>query len=280
MNIRRYLTAAVTLWFAALPWGLLGETEQLPPSPLKAASISQQTITLANGEWPPYQSQHLKHYGVASHIATEAFKRMGITVEYDFLPWARAYVYAQQGRVSGSLIYTHSPQREKSFYFSDPLFQAQVVFFHRADTDLQWRSVADLKQLRIGVTAGSNYGEVFNKAVQLGELSVQSVHKDELNFYKLLGGRIDIFPINIDVGMAMSEALLTPAERDRLTYHPRPVFVAPLHVIMGRAVKENAELIQIFNQGLKALRDEGRYDLFVRQSRAGLYKQEPIASSP
>ena len=269
--MKTFLFAGVTLLLAALP-----------SHPLFASSPSHsfETITLANGEWPPYQSQHLKHYGVASHIATEAFKAMGIKVEYSFLPWARAFVYSQQGRMHGTLVFTRTPEREKSFYYSDPIFYSQVVFFHRTDAPLQWRSVGDLRELQIGVTVGSNYGEEFNQALHNGELNVQKVNRDELNFYKLLAGRIDIFPINLDVGLAMTEKFLTTQERNRLTYHPQPVYSSSLHLILGKTRAENARLIQIFNQGLHSLQNDGRYDHYISQSRAGLYKQEPLAEAP
>ena len=47
-------------------------------------------ITLANGEWAPYLSENLKHYGYISRIVKEAFEEEGYEVEYVFLPWKRS----------------------------------------------------------------------------------------------------------------------------------------------------------------------------------------------
>ncbi|MBF0233705.1 MAG: hypothetical protein HQK65_11810 [Desulfamplus sp.] len=67
-------------------------------------SFAKEIIRLTNGEWPPYLHKELKYYGVASRIVTEAFALEGITVEYDFFPWGRAYEYAKSGEWNGSLI--------------------------------------------------------------------------------------------------------------------------------------------------------------------------------
>ena len=35
--------------------------------------FAEQTVSLTNGEFPPYLSENLKYYGVASRIIAEAF---------------------------------------------------------------------------------------------------------------------------------------------------------------------------------------------------------------
>lgn len=73
---------------------------------------AQESIRLTNGEWPPYLSKDLKHYGVASRIVTEAFDLEGIKVEYGFFPWERALELAKHGDWDGSLVWFHTPKRE------------------------------------------------------------------------------------------------------------------------------------------------------------------------
>ena len=53
-------------------------------------AVAEETIRITNGEWPPYMSKKLKHYGLASRITTEAFASQGVKVEYGFFPWARS----------------------------------------------------------------------------------------------------------------------------------------------------------------------------------------------
>ncbi len=52
-------------------------------------SHAETTIRLTNGEWEPCMGEHCPHYGLSSHIVTEAFKLVGINVKWSFFPWKR-----------------------------------------------------------------------------------------------------------------------------------------------------------------------------------------------
>ena len=43
-------------------------------------SFAEETIRIAIGEWPPYTSKELKHYGVVSRIVAETFALEGVKV--------------------------------------------------------------------------------------------------------------------------------------------------------------------------------------------------------
>ena len=85
-----------------LEWILIGFLSLIFSSSLSA----NETIRIANGEWPPYLSKELKHYGVASRIVAEAFALEGVKVKYGFFPWGRAYAVVQRGEWDGSVIWT------------------------------------------------------------------------------------------------------------------------------------------------------------------------------
>jgi polar amino acid transport system substrate-binding protein len=66
----------------------------------------------------------LPYFGLASRVVTEAFAAEGVTVEYGYFPWARSFMLAQTGEWDGTLIWTKSAEREKDFYYSEPLFDS------------------------------------------------------------------------------------------------------------------------------------------------------------
>jgi len=41
---------------------------------LSNIGLAEKTICIATGEWPPFVSKDLKHYGVVNHIIAEAFR--------------------------------------------------------------------------------------------------------------------------------------------------------------------------------------------------------------
>ncbi len=125
----------------------------------------QHTIRLTNGEWSPYLSKHLPHYGYMSHIVTEAFALEGITVEYGWYPWARAFDYAKDGDWDGSIAWSKSSEREKVVLFSEIAIAAtREMFFSRKDDQFDWQTLADLEGLRVGGVIGYVHLELLEAA--------------------------------------------------------------------------------------------------------------------
>lgn len=231
-------------------------------------TFSQETIHIGIGEMPPYASEHLEHYGFFCHIITEIFAKENITVKYEIVPWKRAIVMSERGKMHGTPGWYSTPEREKIFYVSDPLVDDTQSFFHLKAYKFDWNTIEDLKGTRIGATLGYNYGEAFAKAEKEGKIYVERIAEDERNFRKLLKKRIDIFPMNTFTGYSMLKRMFKPETISLFTHHPKPVRVATLHLLLSRNIPINKELVRIFNKGLKALRESGRYDvLFMKHCK-------------
>lgn len=84
----------------------------------------------ATEEYPPYTSEKLKHYGIDSHIVSEAFRIEGIDVEYQFFSGARSYAMAKEGSVDGTLPWALRAERKQFFWYSDPVIQVDHEQFY------------------------------------------------------------------------------------------------------------------------------------------------------
>lgn len=230
-------------------------------------------VRITNGEWPPYMSENLKHYGLASHIVTQAFAAEGVTVEYGFFPWKRSFVLAKDGKWDGSAVWSKTADREPHFVFSEPVIQDMTVFFHRKDVSFDWKSWDDLKGLKIGGTMEYNYGPEFKAAEKAGTFKVEYVANDETNFKKLLGGRIQIFVCNIEVGYSILNKMYDKATVNLVTNHPKAVKKDTLGLILSKKYPKHAEMMAKFNSGLAKLRAEGNLDQWLEESRRGDYKK-------
>ncbi len=238
------------------------------------AADTDRTVRLTNGEWPPYTSEKLKHGGVFTHLVTEAFKHSGYRTEYEYHPWNRSYQIAQQGQADGSLTWAPTPEREADFIFSDPVTLNKKVIFHLRSFEFDWKTIQDLEGLRIGATDKYTYGNEFDLAAKSGQLTVEYVSADELNIRKLLAGRIQIFPMEIEVGYALLDRELESSQTRLITNHPRPIQITPICVAISRKIdKHRAQsLIEALNKGLEHLRSSGRYEQLMWDSRSGKYK--------
>lgn len=226
-------------------------------------------LTLTNGEWRPYLSEQLPHYGVLSRIVSEAFALEGVTVHYVFRPWPRALAEARNGPAHGSVVWSKgSPgsARNRDFYFSDEVYEDKSVFFHRKDFPFHWTSLPDLVNYRIGGVAGYEYS--FEK---LPGIRIDRAPNDELSMRKLLAGRFDVFPSTLDVGMYILRTHFSAEDAARITYNPGSYRATHYHLILPRARARSSYYLALFNKGLKRLKASGRYDEYLADLNAGKY---------
>ncbi|WP_250657066.1 substrate-binding periplasmic protein [Alkalimarinus coralli] len=229
---------------------------------------SAEKITLANGEWAPYLSEDLKHYGYMSHIVSEAFAEEGIEVDYVFLPWKRGFEDAKEGKYQGSLIWGYNEDRAKHFLYSDTVADLGTSLFHQKGKTIEWSELSDLKNYRIGGVIGYAYG--VEELEKQGVLKIDRIGKDVGNYKKLAAGRLDIVLEDTEVG---HETINRLGMADKLTAHPKTLQSRKYSVIISKKTPGAQALIDAFNRGLKKLKDDGRYQQFLEASRRGEYKQ-------
>ena len=163
---------------------------------------SRNSIRLTNGEWQPYLSKDVPHFGIASHIITEAFALVGVEVEFGFFPWARSMKLAKEGTWDGSAVWGDSEERRRDFYFSEEVVPSTWVFFHLAGTDFDWSDYGDLQDLKVGGTVEYFYSDDFEAAEAAGVFRTIRGRSDEVGLQNLLKGRIDVFPGDVMVTYA------------------------------------------------------------------------------
>lgn len=229
-----------------------------------------ESVRLTNGEWPPYLGEQLPHKGVASRIVAEAFALEGMTVDWEFHPWARSLQLAERGKRDGSAVWLHSAERESKFFISDPVVESGYYLFHRKNYAFDWRQVADLRGRRLAGTRGYDYGEAFEQAEASGELRVNRVTSDETAFRQLLAGRVDLFPMDKVAGFDLLHQHFSAAERAQLSYHPQPLRSDSLHLLLSRQVAGNAERIERFNRGLQRLQESGKVAQYLMEMQQSL----------
>jgi polar amino acid transport system substrate-binding protein len=161
-------------------------------------------------------------------------------------------------------VWQPTDERRHAFDFSEPVIDSGTVFFHRRDMPFRWRQIDDLKRYRIGVTNGYFYGNAFGEAVRRGELRVEVVASDELNFRKLQQGRIDLFPSNRTAGMALLDRLFAAEQARQIVADLHMLNSQPLGLMLNRMNPENARLMEDFNRGLRKLRASGELDRMLR----------------
>lgn len=234
--------------------------------------FAETTIRITSGEWEPFLSEYSPHYGVNSHVVSEAFRLEGIDVRWEFFPWKRAYQMAKKGKNwDASATWWVTGDTRRAFLVSEPVGKTSLVFFHLKSYKFDWESIDDLKGLFIGGTLEYDYGKDFMAAMEEKRISVEFVPKDELNFRKLLKGRIVVFPNDLTVGYAQIRNTFPPDQVKLFTHHTKKIEHRTLHLIISRNCKNGEFFLDRFNSGLKKLKESGRFDQMFRELAEGKY---------
>jgi polar amino acid transport system substrate-binding protein len=228
-------------------------------------SLAQETIRLTNGEWPPYTSQQQKYQGPISRVIKEAFALEGIKVEYGFFPWARSFALSEQGKWDGSIVWYFNQERARAHFYSDPILDVETYFFHLKSTSFDWQSIEDLYDVNLGSLISTFNTDEFEQAEKAGKLHVEWAPNYRILFKKLSAGRISAVPLELDVGYSVMRKELTAEEFNNITYHPKPLKTAPLHVIFSKKAKNSQKMRRAFNKGLKKLKASGKYDEYFAE---------------
>ena len=238
-------------------------------------SIGAETVHISTGEFAPWSSKSLKHNGFTSHVIKEAFALSGHDVDFTYYPWKRAFDSAKDGKKFQATSYWYpSDERTKEFYYSDPIQVDKTVFFHLKSNPLaDWKMLDDLKGKRIGATAGFTYTKEFWDAAKSKQLDVQEASSDELNFKKLLKGRVDLVPSDPLVGQKILLESFGSDVADTVTFNPKPLVAPTGHLLISKQLANGEELLDAFNRGLAELRSSGRYAQFQADLIAGKYDQ-------
>ena len=237
------------------------------------SASAEKSITIATLEYAPFTGKNLKFNGFVNHVIAEAFKRRSYAVKFAYLPWKRAVTETKNGQYPALSYVYLTKDREKEFYLSDPISDEKIVFFHLKSNPIQdWEILEDLKNYKIGATRGYTYTREFWQAVESKQLKVEIADSDKQNYKKLLAGRIDLFPSGLANGYSFLRKEFPLSNFRLITYHPKPLSETTGHLAFSRSTKDSKNTLQLFNQGLAKLKQEGLYDKFVRNLLDGKYQ--------
>lgn len=237
-----------------------------------------ETVHLSTFEYPPEHSKFLPHQGVVSHIIELAFAQGDIKVKWSYYPVTRAFMMAKSGRLDATASYGYSKERIDGMYMSDSIISSATYFYHLKSIDFNWYDIKDLAGLRVGITSKLNYGEIFNNAVKDNIFTVDSAQHDDLNFKKLLAGRIDIFPMTSGIAEYLLRTRFPKGTLEKITYNKKPIRLYDSFIFFPKSLPNSAALLASFNQGLQELQQSGQYQQILFNYDNGYYST-PIVNN-
>ncbi|MBE9608587.1 substrate-binding periplasmic protein [Chitinilyticum piscinae] len=232
-----------------------------------------QSITLTLQEYPPFMGKDLPYQGLLTRVVVAAFAQQHIAVKLESVPNNRAIEAPRRGLYDGSFGWARSPEREKDLFYTESVMALRMVFCQRKGESYPWQTLEELAPYRIGATSGNYYSDDFTNLQKSGVLQVDFAGSDVANLRKLLGKRIDLFPIDAEVGPYLMATNLAPEETTQLSCQDKAYWTAPLHVVISRQRQDGGQLVQQFNTGLAKLKQSGEFARMLDETRRQINQQ-------
>ncbi|MCF5721646.1 substrate-binding periplasmic protein [Pseudomonas syringae] len=163
-------------------------------------------LRIVTEPWAPYvYEEQGAMRGLDYETTVAVFQRLGVEVQWQFLPWKRCLAMLDQGHADGALDIFHSHDRDALLlYPSEPLSEVQFVLFYANDRPHKAQTLDDLRGLTVGISPGYLYGTPFSDSTLFNREAAPS---HEANFGKLLLGRIDLVITDRRVGQHVIKAM-------------------------------------------------------------------------
>lgn len=214
-------------------------------------------LRIATLEYPPYiQQSGNEPRGPAVELVRAAFARISQPVSIVIYPIARGQAKLLRGEVDAFFSIKDTPERRQRMLFPhEPLYSQTFVWFMRKETPLQFDGrLESLAFARIGIVDKTSYGARLDAAFKSGLFPhLDRVSDHEMNFRKLLSGRVDAVPCSLAVGRHYLKKL--HAEGRVIVSGPR-IDITFSYLAFSRQTDQTA-LAARFDTALRALRHDG-----------------------
>ena len=226
------------------------------PTIVSLANVaSARNISMVTVEWAPHYGADLPENGLTTALVKAAFKAAGHNAEVGFIPWKRALKEVREGLHDVVMGAYYNEDRARIYHMSDPIYSLDLVFIARPGLGIRnYDSLQDLKKYRIGISRGFANSEEFDSADYLDKHIATT---PTLNIRKLFRGRIDLAVMNYDLFRynANREGFCV----GNVEFLEPPLDTPYLHIMASREVGDGGEIINDFNNGLKAIKESGEY---------------------
>lgn len=233
-------------------------------------SALAEKLRIVTEPWAPYTMvENGQASGLDYDTTSIVFQRLGIDVQWQFLPWKRCLMMLEQGDADGVLdIFKISERDDLLLYPNEPLSDVNYVLFQANARPHPFNSLDDLKGLTVGVSPGYLYSPEFDRSTSFIREPAPS---HEANFGKLIRGRIDLLVTDRIVGEQMIDQLKL---RDQVSQLPTVLSKRQQYLALRRNAGMDL-LVQRFGAELKRFKSEPAYAQLVAR-----YTQQALATPP
>lgn len=222
-----------------------------------SANASAETITVgAEDDWAPYSSVvNGKAQGFAVDVVREAFAAVGVTVEFEVLPYARCLAKARAGKLIGCFDAVPNGMIAPHYLWHEhPLFTTHMNVYALAGAAEHDMTAARLEGKTVGVARDYEYGDEFDLDTKIVR---RVVDKNEQGFKMLQAGRIQYMAAEQRIADALFRRY--PQAFGGKFKVAGTVSTPGLYMAFTKDVPDGARYLAKFNTGYTIIRSNGKY---------------------
>ena len=186
--------------------------------------------------------------GVLVDFSQALAEKLGRRIEVRAMDWEEAQAQVLSGEADALLQMNWSPAREKVFDFSEELLESEFVIFKRRDNS-HINGANDLVGKRVGVEIGGYAYQILHEK----DIDIVLIPSCAVGFQRLVSGDLDAVVADRWTG----EYELARSAISGILISREPVDVNYSHIAVK---KGNAELLELINNGLREIHDDGTFD--------------------
>lgn len=212
-------------------------------------AFAGQEVHFVADQFPPYYyEKNGQQLGLFCDLIALTFKKMNTPVKISFTPWKRALVMAKNNITDGIMGILKTKERQEWLIYADePISTTQIVIFYRNGEDFKYKDIESLSGKHVGVIRGYYYGSAFMQSNLFAREEVDSLN---LNFRKLLAGRVDLVAAFKSVGLHVLDKM---GLSGKISFSPVPVFQSDLYLTFTQKEKHKI-LARKFSEALREIK--------------------------
>ena len=246
------------LWRICKSLVLLTAVFSSVPMLARGQSAGPLRIAFADTNSPLMYRENGQVKGLYPRIVSAIFEHLNVPIEMRALPWTRALddAYADRNGLAGVYF---GKERAAKLDYSDAMYTEKMLVYVRKGENIPFHSMADLKGKKLALVAGYIYGEEFEQAKAKNLFSLEINLSDDLNFEKLVKGRVDAV-------IASEIAYMDSARKNDLSNKvvalERPVAKLDTHICFAKG--KHKDLIQKVDKTLATMKSDGSLDQIIK----------------
>lgn len=221
------------------------------------ANARQKPVAIVLDTYPPYTNELADNSGVLAELLQKAFQKSDIDTSIEFQLWSEIEENISYGQFL-TVFWTTNRILRRNQFFSDPILYVDNQLVSLKPITRRFKNLGQLKESKIGVTAGFSYGKTFDAFKP--DLTLVEFDTRFTGLRALLNGEVEYLLIDPLVAKQLMASYFKYRTKKKLYYVDSLKFEAqPAYLVCSKNYANCQGILRQFEQGLQQLKDTKEY---------------------